>query len=141
METENKKQTVLRLIGDIGTNPDAEKELIKICAPVIVYHYKIASDFEVLSEMGWDSYYTPYDCNIESYCGMTGTSIGFSAKCEGFEKISYPRMSLDWLDDDSEESYKQVCKAKKATLIDKQIEEYKKKITSLEKKREEILNK
>lgn len=144
------KQKVLQLVGECKSDSKsksakAEKELIKICEPIIQRFYNIASKFGTPNE----DFDFPYDYiasrgGIESFVGFEDMKLEFyyTDGCMGELYEAYPEMPLNWLDEDSEEEFFKFCKGyalrKNSLEIEKLKKDYIKKYESLKSKYKEI---
>ena len=144
------KQKVLQLVGDFKSNSKskstkAEKELIKICEPIIQRFYNIASKFDMPNEhFGFPYDYRASRGSIDSFVGFENMKLEFyyTDGCMGELYEAYPEMPLDWLDEGSEEEFFKFCKGYalrvKALEIKKLKKDYIIKYNSLKSKYKEI---
>jgi len=144
------KQKVLQLVDDFKSDSKsksakAEKELIKICEPIIKRFYNIASKFDISTE----HFDFPYDyCasrgSIDSFVGFEDMKLEFyyTDGCRGELYEAYPEMPLNWLDEGSEEEFFKICKdytlREKSLEIERLKKNYVAKYNSLKNKCKEI---
>ena len=114
------KQRVLQLVKEFNSDSKsnskkAEKELIKICEPIIKRVYEIVSEFddEGLSEdFGFPYDYLSSRGTIDAFDGMDENKLRFhySDGCLGEYIEASLEMPLDWLDEDVPEKIFKQCK-------------------------------
>lgn len=146
------KQKVLQLVGDFKSDSKsksakAEKELIKICEPIIQRFYNIALKFDIPNAN--EHFDFPYDYSasrgsIDSFVDFENMKLEFyyTDCCMGEHYEAYPEMPLNWLDEGSEEEFFKFCKGytlrKTALEIEKLKKDYIKNFKSLKSKYKEI---
>lgn len=130
------KQKVLQLIGDFKSDSKsksakAEKELIKICEPIIQRFYNIALKFDIPNAN--EHFDFPYDYSasrgsIDSFVDFKSMKLEFHYTdcCLGEHYEAYPEMPLYWLDEGSEEEFFNFCKGYTLRKTDLEIENLKK---------------
>ena len=115
------KQRVLQLVKEFNSDSKsnskkAEKELIKICEPIIKRVYEIVTEFDdFLSEdFGFPYDYLSSRGTIDAFDGMEGNKLRFhySDGCLGEYIEASLEMPLDWLDEDVPEKIFKQCKEK-----------------------------
>jgi hypothetical protein len=144
------KQKVLQLVDDFKSDSKsksskAEKELIKICEPIIKRFYNIASKFGKPNEhFGFPYDYRASRGGIDSFVGVENMKLEFyyTDGCMGELYEAYPEMPLNWLDEGSEEEFFKFCKRYTLRVKSLEIEKLKKdyiiKYNSLKNKFKEI---
>ncbi len=120
MSTEkDTKQRVLQLVKEFNSDSKskskkAEKELIKICEPIIKRVYEIVTEFDdFLSEdFGFPYDYLSSRGTIDNFEGIEDNMLGFhySDGCLGEYIEASLEMPLDWLDEDAPEKIFKQCK-------------------------------
>ena len=152
MKSKELKQRVLQLVGDFKSDSKsksakAEKELIKICEPIIKRFYNIASQFGNPNE----DFNFPYDYRasrggIDSFVDFHDMKFEFyyTDGCLGDHYEEYLEMPLHWLDEKAELNYFNYCKGKALHKVGMEIEklkeDYPKRLETLEKEYKEIEN-
>jgi len=145
MEEHILKQKVLQLVGDLNSDSKtkaskAEKEIIRICEPIIKQHWNIGDKYKVLSKMGWDDIYMPQRGKIVAVSYGIADHINFvyhdASMSELFECTV--KMSIHWLDNDSLERYEKVCKGKRIVALEGMKEYHKKELEWIERELKEL---
>lgn len=149
-DNQNLKQKVLQMVGDFKSDSKkksakAEKELIKICEPVIQRFYNIASKFgSPHKDFDFPFDYMDSRGGIDSFVDFEDLTLTFQYTdcCRGEHYTEFPKMPLSWLDDNAEEEYFRFCKGhalhKKGIEIEKLKEDYPRKLDALEREYKEI---
>lgn len=151
MKSKELKQRVLQLVGDFKSDSKsksakAEKELIKICEPIIKRFYNIASQFGRPKDFGFPGDYIASRGGIDSFDDFNDLKLEFyyTDVCRGELYDAYPKMPLHWLDDNAELNYFNYCKGKALHKVGMEIEklkeDYPKRLEALEKEYKEIEN-
>ena len=132
------KQRVLRLVEEFNSDSKskikkAEKELIKICEPIINRVYEIITEFDddLSEDFGFPYDYISSHGSIDAFEGMEGNMLDFY----------YLEMPLEWLDEDAPEKIFNQCKEKMLRKKEIELHQLEEKIESLREQIVELKNK
>ena len=132
------KKRVLQLVKEFNSDSKskskkAEKELIKICEPIIKRVYEIVTKFddELSKDFGF-----PYD-----YISSCGTIDAFEGMESNMLDFYYLEMPLEWLDEDAPEKIFNQCKEKMLRKKEIELQQLEEKIESLREQIVELKNK
>ena len=134
------KQRVLQLVKEFNSDSKskskkAEKELIKICEPIIKRVYEIIKEFDddLPEDFGFPYDYLSSHGTIDNFDGIEGNLLRFhySEGCWWNYVDASLKMPLEWLDEDAPEKISKKCK--EILLNKKEIE-----INRLEEKIESL---
>ena len=132
------KQRVLQLVEEFNSDSKskikkAEKELIKICEPIINRVYEIITEFddELSKDFGFPYDYISSRGSIDAFEGMEGNMLDFY----------YLEMPLEWLDEDAPEKIFNQCKEKMLRKKEIELHQLEEKIESLREQIVELKNK
>jgi len=132
------KQRVLQLVEEFNSDSKskikkAEKELIKICEPIINRVYEIITEFDddLSEDFGFPYDYISSRGSIDAFEGMEGNMLDFY----------YLEMPLEWLDEDAPEKIFNQCKEKMLRKKEIELHQLEEKIESLREQIVELKNK
>ena len=142
------KTEILKLVGDIKSDSksiskNAEKELIKICEPIIKKYYNIAREYGNTEVCGWEEDYVSSRGELTEFIGYENGVLTFYYEdgCRGNHYECEVKMPLAWLDDSHIKEYRKFCKAKNLVLLEEAIKKAQLEFDKLKERQKELKKK